>query len=95
MVFSESSPDFPGGVGDDNLPAKAGDRGPTPGPGSFHTGQSNQACVSQLPSPHAATAEAPGPRACIPQVTTTRVVPTWKQEKASMKQQRPRAVKNK
>ena len=33
--------DFPGGTGDKNLPANAGDMGSIPGPGRFHTSWGN------------------------------------------------------
>ena len=50
-----------------NTPANAGDMGSIPGPGRSHMPQSNWACVPQLLSPHAATAEARVPRAGAPQ----------------------------
>ena len=39
--LKEISQDFPGGTVDKNLPAHAGDMGPIPCPGRFHTLQSN------------------------------------------------------
>ena len=56
---------------DKNLSASAGDTGLIPGPGRFYIPWSNKACIpqclglhsraleSELPSPHAATSEAP------------------------------------
>ena len=62
-----------------NLPPNAGDKGSSPGPGSSHTPQSNEArapqllslrsraCEPQLLSPRAPTTEAHVPRARAPQ----------------------------
>ena len=67
--------DFPGGAVVKNLPANAGDKGLSPGPGRSHMPQSNEARVPQLLrlcsrahepqllSPRATTTEAHGPRA--------------------------------
>ena len=44
--------DFPGGAGDENPPANAGDTGLTPGPERFRIPRSNQAHVPQLLSLH-------------------------------------------
>ena len=55
--------DFPGGAVVKNPPANAGDTGSSPGPGRSHMPQSSWACVPQLLSPCAATAEAHVPRA--------------------------------
>ena len=56
--------DFPGGAGDENPPANAGDTGSIPGPERFHTLRSNQVRALQLLSLRTETAEAhPGARA--------------------------------
>ena len=44
--------DFPGGAVVKNPPANAGDKGSSPGPGSSHMPQSNEARVPQLLSLH-------------------------------------------
>ena len=68
--------DFPGGI---DLPANAEDMDSDPGPGRVHMPRSNSARVpqllsvqsrapgAQLQSPRAATADAPAPKACVPQ----------------------------
>ena len=58
---------FPGGAVVKNLPANAGDTGLSPGPGRSHMPRSDWACVPQLLSLHATSAEACEPRACAPQ----------------------------
>ena len=59
--------DFPGGAVVKNPPANAGDKGSSPGPGSSHMPQSNEARMPQLLSPRATTTEARVPRARAPQ----------------------------
>ena len=51
--------DLPGGTGDNNLSANAGDTGSIPGQGRFHMPCSNEARAPQLPKPLAPTACAP------------------------------------
>ena len=58
FTHKKGQKDFPGGTVDKNLPANAGDTGSIPGRGKFHTLRSNQACVPQLQSLHAASTEA-------------------------------------
>ena len=70
---------FPGGTVVKNLPANAGDKGSSPGPGSSHMPRNNEACAPQLLSlrsraqkpqllsPRAPTTEARAPRARAPQ----------------------------
>ena len=50
-VLKQYLRDFPSGVVDKNLPAKAGDIGSVPGLGRFHMPQSNKACVPQTTGP--------------------------------------------
>ena len=48
---------FPGGALVKNLPANAGDKGSSPGPGRSHMPRSNQAHVPQLLSLHSRARE--------------------------------------
>ena len=61
-----ASLDFPGGPVVKNPPARGRGMGSIPGPGRSHMPWSNKACVPQLLSPPAATAEACLPRARAP-----------------------------
>ena len=94
--------DFPGGTGDRNLPASAGDMGSSPGPGRFHMPWSNWAHEPQLLSlcsralelqllrPSAATTET-----CEPRVYALQQEKPPQLEKACTQQRRSRVAKNK
>ena len=75
---------FPGGPMVKNLPANAEDTGLITDPGRFPMPWSNQACVSRLLSPRAATTEAHEPRTCALQREKP---PQWK-----VQAQRPRVA---
>lgn len=63
---NEEEEDFPGGPGDTNPPARAGDGDSISGLGRFRMPRSKQAPEPQLPSPWAATIKARAPEACAP-----------------------------
>ena len=97
--------DFPGGTVVKNLPASAGDRGSSPGPGRSHMPWSNKACAPQLLtlrsracepqllSPRASTTEARVPRAHAPQQEKPPQwethTPQWRVDPARRNQRKP------
>ena len=73
--------DFPGGTVVKNLPANAGDRGSSPGPGKSHMPQSNKACAPQLLSLR--------PRAHEPQLLSPRTLEPMLHNKRSHCNEKP------
>ena len=77
---NEEEEDFPGGPGDTNPPARAGDGDSISGLGRFRMPRSKQAPEPQLPSPWAATIKAGAPEACAPTERPPQGEPTHRDE---------------